>query len=173
MKNIKTGLIMGISLVISTLCLGQGNFDQIQSDFENATGSWQGSLTYLDYTSGKPFSMAANLEITRISKTNQYIFSNNYPSESNANSKDTVTISGDGKFLGQEKVISRTVLPNGNVEIVTEEQGKDGNDFKPASFRRTYTIGKTVYINSKEVQFEGTKDWIKRHEYSYTRIPGK
>ena len=32
-------------------------------DLENAVGIWEGKLTYLDYTSGKPFSMLANITI--------------------------------------------------------------------------------------------------------------
>lgn len=75
----------------------------------------------------------------------------------------------DGQFIDEELVQTRKALTNGDIEIVTEEKAKDGNDNKQATFRHTYIIGKTHYSKRKDVQFEGDTNWIKRHEYSYTR----
>ena len=33
-------------------------------DLAASTGSWQGKLTYLDYSSGKPYTMPANIKIS-------------------------------------------------------------------------------------------------------------
>jgi hypothetical protein len=112
--------------------------------------------------------MAADNKVTRIGKTNKFIFSNIYPKEPNANSSDTITISDDGKYIDKEEVKSRKILADGTIEIITEEPGTDGNDNKPAIIRHTYTFGKKVFIKRKEVQFLGQTEWIKRNEYNYT-----
>ena len=166
-----------LTLIITSLVITSINA-QIKSktsvkDFKILAGSWQGTLTYLDYSSGKPYTMPADMDIIRIEKTNKFSFSNIYPKEKSANSVDTVTISKDGNYIDKELVKSRLRLPNGNIEIITEELGEDGNDNKPATFRHTYTFGKTTYSNRKDVQFAGDTKWINRHEYSYTRKPGR
>ena len=150
---------------------GQINHQSPVNDFDMLEGKWQGSLTYLDYSSGKPYTMAADIDIKRIGKTNIFIFTNNYPNEKNANSIDTVVISKDGKFIGKELVKSRNILPNGFIEIVAEESGLDGNDNKRAIIRHTYTFGEKNFTNRKDVQFVGGTEWINRHEYSYNRKP--
>lgn len=173
MKNIKYSLAFCLTLLIVTISNAQINFKTLSKDFQGISGSWKGSLTYLDYSSGKPYTMPAEIEIKRIGKTNKFVFSNIYPNETNANSIDTVTISTDGKYIDKELVKSRRKLTNGNIEIITEELGKDGNDNKPATFRHTYTFGKTIYKNRKDVQFSGQAEWINRHEYSYPKRSGR
>lgn len=138
-------------------------------DFEILVGMWQGSLTYLDYSSGKPYTMPADVEIKRIPKTNNFIFSNLYPKEPKANAADTVIISADGKNIDNQVIKSIKKLKDGGLEIITEEAGKDGNDNKSATFRHTYTLSKKVFVKKKEVQFVGETVWIKRHEYAYTK----
>lgn len=157
------------ALLATTMCSAQQSFKTILNDFYTLSGTWEGSLTYLDYKSGKPYTMPANLVIKRIGKTNTFVFSNIYPNETNANSIDTLAISVDGKYIDKEVVKSRRKLPNGVVEIITEEFGKDGNDNKPATFRHTYTLGPTTYTTRKDVQFTGTTAWINRHEYAYKK----
>ncbi|RXK81707.1 hypothetical protein [Filimonas effusa] len=136
-------------------------------DFKALIGSWQGALTYLDYQSGKPYTMPANLKVYRIGKSNNYVLSNIYPNEKSANSTDTLKIASDGRSIGTERIISKRKLENGDLEIVTGKSGTDGNDNKPALFRYTYTIGRSVYKKKKEVQFSGETTWVKRHEYIY------
>lgn len=138
-------------------------------DLQKACGHWTGSLTYIDYSSGKPYTMPADLEVKRIGKTNRFAFANLYPDEPNANDTDTLTLAADGKSLNGETVKSRRKLSNGDIEVVTEEAGRDGNDNKPATFRHTYLFGKTKFSRKKEVQFQGETTWIKRHEYRYER----
>lgn len=173
MKKIKHHLTFTLTLLIMTISNAQTNFKTLSKDFIKISGSWKGSLTYLDYSSGKPYTMPADLDIKRIDKTNRFVFSNIYPNEKSANSIDTITISKDGKFIEKELIKSRRKLANGNIEIITEKIGKDGNDNKPATFRHTYTIGSTTYKNRKDVQFVGETEWINRHEYSYTKKPNR
>ena len=162
-----------IALCIGTLAHAQTNYKTVVKDFELLSGSWTGSLTYLDYSSGKPYTMPADLLITRIGQTNQFAVENLYPNEKSANATDTLVISKDGKSIDGALIKSRKKLPNGDLEIITEETGTDGNDNKPATFRQTYTFGKTTFTKRKDVQFEGESEWIKRHEYSYSRIDRK
>ena len=96
-------------------------------------------MTYLDYSTGKPYTMPANLDIKRLGKTNKFLFANSYPNEKSANSIDTLSVSKDGKYINKEFIKSRSKLPNGDLEIITEEKEKNGNDNKPATFKHTYT----------------------------------
>jgi hypothetical protein len=136
-------------------------------DFEVLVGMWQGSLTYLDYSSGKPYTMPADVEIKRIPKTNSFVFSNLYPKEPKANAADTIIISTDGKYIDKQLIKSVKKLKDAGLEIITEETGKDGNDSKQATFRHTYIISKKVFVKKKEIQFVGETTWVKRHEYAY------
>lgn len=167
-----------VPILISTFFIIHDSYAQfkpkaILKDFQKAEGRYQGTLTYLDYSSGKPYTMPANIEITQIKKTNQFIFSNAYPKEKSANSLDTMTISNDGKYIDEELIISRKKLANGNTEIITKEKGIDGNDDKPAIIRHTYNFSKSTFSITKDIQFVGENAWIKRNEYLYTRVqPG-
>ena len=173
MNNIKAYLAILLAASCFTVCSSQEKKGGVLQDFAALAGNWEGSLTYLDYTTGKPYTMPANVAIKRIGQTNRFSFSNSYPKEQSANTTDTLTISGDGRYIDTELVKERNVLTNGDIEIVTEEKGKDGNDNKSALFRHTYTVGKTQFTRRKEVQFEGEPNWIKRHEYTYQRKSGQ
>ena len=169
MLLLKIILILISFLSITSPCSSQSESEISARDFDVIIGSWQGSLTYLDYTSGKPYTMPANLNVSRTEDANKFIFTSIYPDEPNANSSDTISISPKGERIGSERVKSRAVLLNGNVEIITEDSGQDGNDKKSATFRFTYVLGKTEFGIVKEVRFDGEEDWIERHQYSYTR----
>lgn len=132
-------------------------------------GSWTGTLTYLDYTTGKPYSMPADVEIVKIDSMRKYIFKRIYPDEPQANSADTVTFSFDGTMINDETVISKKYLQNDAVEFKTELDGVDGNESKPALIRHTYTLGEEILIIRKDVKFEDQSDWINRHEFYFKR----
>ena len=92
-----------------------------------------------------------------------------YPDEPKANGKDTLFISGNGSMLNKAKIISKKLLPDGSIQIITDINGKDGNDNKSAILRHIYTIGKNNFSNRKEVKFEGADQWIMRNEYVFSR----
>lgn len=173
MTKLKIGFTILITLLYGPFIYAQEITKISAKDFKVLEGSWQGSLTYLDYSSGKPYTMPADAAIKRLGKTNQFIFSNIYPNETSANSIDTVTISIDRQFIGTQLVKSKKRFRNGTVEIISEELGTDGNNNKAATFRNTYTISKTFFKKRKDVQFIGEANWINRHEYSYKRKPRK
>ncbi|WP_338839693.1 hypothetical protein [Flavobacterium ginsenosidimutans] len=169
MKKITVIIALAIILFVSNSTNAQENSQQLIEDFQKLSGNWNGSLTYLDYSSGKPYTMSADIEVKRINDSNEFEFINTYPKEKSANSTQIITISKDGKYIGKEQIVSRTELTDGQIEIVTQRQGKDGNDNKEALIRQTYTISKTVFSIRKEVLFSGENKWIMRHEYVYSK----
>ncbi len=140
-----------------------------KADLAMLCGSWKGSLTYLDYRSGKPYTMPANTIISTIPNSNHLLEEMIYPDEPKANGKDTLLVNAGFTSFDGYTIVSRKSLADGSVEIVTKHNGQDGNDNKDAIIRKTYTIGKNKFINRKDVQFVGTTEWIKRNEYSYTK----
>jgi hypothetical protein len=173
MKRIKFYTVIILTFLTGIICNAQTDFKTLSEDFTQLSGSWKGTLTYLDYSSGKPYTMPADIEVKRIKKTKKFIFSNIYPNEKSANSIDTTIISKDGKYIDKALIKSRRKLENGDIEIITEELGKDGNDNKPATFRHTYTFGYKTFKKRKDVQCIGETNWINRHEYSYKRKPSR
>ena len=143
------------------------------ADFKTLIGYWEGSLTYLDYTSNKPFSMPANILVKDFKNSNLIICSLIYPKEPNANSLDTMFISEDGRLLNNDFVKIKSRYNNDSIKVVTEITGTDGNDNKGAIIRHTYILGKHSYSIKKEVQFVGQNQWILRNEYNLLRVrPG-
>jgi hypothetical protein len=138
-------------------------------DFEPAFGTMKGTLTYLDYTSGKPFTMPAIIILSAgTSGSGTIIRSLSYPEEPKANGTDTIIISAGGTMIDDEKLVSRSVNA-AQTEIITERDGIDGNDRRKAKIRHIYSISNTVFRIRKEVRFEGTDQWIQRNEYRFSR----
>ncbi len=169
MKQSKSILFLLAYFAIVNFCNGQTAAKISSTDFKPLIGFWKGSLTYLDYSTGKPYTMPADIEIKRKGKTQTYSFENKFPNEPKANSTDTISISKTGDRINAEIIRSRKKLVSGNLEIITEENGVDGNDNKKAIFRHTYLIGENLFSKKKEVKFDGTNEWIKRHEYTYQK----
>ena len=138
-------------------------------DFKPAFGKWTGTITYLDYTSGKPFTMPANVSINKNKKdAKQLILAFEYPKEPQANGNDTLIISADGSMIDNAKLVSKEDQ-NGIMQIITEESGIDGNDNKKALIRYIYRISKSSFIKRKEVKFEGEEKFIMRNEFKMVR----
>ena len=169
MKKFKIFITATLLFLSCSAIFAQTATKVTKKDFQLFIGNWNGTLTYLDYSSNKPYTMPADIEIRHLKKSNVFIFSNLYPDEPKANLSDSLTISENGKMINKATVKSKRKLTNGNIKIVTELMSIDGNDNKPATIRVTYTVGKNIYTNIKDVQFVGQNKWIKRHEYSYTR----
>jgi hypothetical protein len=132
-------------------------------DLSNSVGSWEGKLTYLDYSSGKPYTMSANIKISLTENSNGYIMGYEYPNEPQANSKDTTYIVN--KLFGKDKIVEFKKAADGGFLLVTEIVGEDGNDNKKATLRHTYILKSNTFSIIKDVKFEGTDKWIKRNEY--------
>ena len=133
------------------------------TDLSNSVGSWEGKLTYLDYSTGKPFSMLANIKIALTSDKKGYVMGYEYPKEPHANAKDTTYILN--KLFGTDKIVDFSKDISGGFTMVTEKEGNDGNDNKKAILRHTYVLKSNSFTITKEVKFVGTDKWIKRNEY--------
>ena len=139
-------------------------------DFTAAIGQWKGKLTNLDYKTGKPYTMPANVFVSVNANNNQQIiFAYQYPDEPKANGSDTLEIKGNGSLFDDATVTVKKVNTDGTIRIETERNGIDGNDNKKAIIKHVYLIGSKQFINRKEVKFTGEQNWIKRNEYSFSR----
>ena len=138
------------------------------ADFKSLIGYWSGTLTYLDYQNGEPFSLPVELRVVQIEETNNFTFYFSFPNEPHANSEETVSISDDGTMLKGNLVISKRSLDDAKLEVVTESMGTD--DEKPATIRQTYIIAADVFIYKKDVLFEGTQEWLNRNEFNFKKV---
>ena len=137
-------------------------------DLSSSVGSWEGKLTYLDYSSGKPFTMSANINIGLTADNLGYVMGYEYPNEPHDNMKDTTFIVGN--YFGNEKIVEFERYLDGEYKMITEVVGNDGNDNKKGVLRHTYLLKSNTFSVMKEVKFDGTDKWIKRNEYLLNRI---
>lgn len=132
-------------------------------DLLNSVGRWEGKLTYLDYSSGKPYTMLANINFDLTSDKKGYVMGYEYTKEPHENSKDTIFIIDN--LFDKEKIVEFKKDSGGGFSLVTEIVGEDGNENKKAILRHTYQLISNTYSIKKEVKFEGSDIWIKRNEY--------
>lgn len=102
-------------------------------DLLNSVGRWEGKLTYLDYSSGKPYTMLANINIDLTSDKKGYVMGYEYPKEPQENSKDTIFIIDN--LFDKEKIVEFKKDSGGRFTLVTEIKGEDGNENKKAILR--------------------------------------
>ncbi len=136
-------------------------------DLKSILGSWEGTITYLDYQTNTPFSMPANLIVEEGKNESTLILKNIFPDEPKANYSEKIKISKNGTLLNKQTITQRIEDEDGLVQIQTEFQGKD--DHKEAIIRYTYILSENIFLIRKEVQFQPDEDWIKRSEFSYSR----
>ena len=55
--------MLSMALMFTLTGLSQTTTRCSSNDLKQLTGFWKGTLTYLDYSSGKPYTMPANLEV--------------------------------------------------------------------------------------------------------------
>lgn len=159
-------LIVANLVLLVSLC-GYAQLKITPEDLKMAIGSWEGSITYLDYQTGKPFTMTANVIVEQGRDKNSLVLKNIYPNEPKANNSERIKASKNGMFLNKSVVTSREEQENGRIQIQTEDEGKDNN--KRALIRYTYILGTDVFLIRKEVQFEPSGEWIKRSEFNYQK----
>ncbi len=164
--------LLMIVLLILAACLGRAapvlaNLEA--KDLQQlASTQWQGTLTYLDYSSGKNVSIPSNLIVTPVAADPlAWTFEYQYPDEPKANAKETIIISKDGTMIDGEMIIEKTFLGDNTLKLVTQKSGMD-ND-KPALFRFTYLLNNTRFSIKKEVQYPGIPEFFARNEYLWKR----
>ena len=152
------------SLFLFVFSVGYSQSFQVK-DLAKSIGFWEGKLTYLDYSSGKPYSMAANITLSLTQDQKGLIMSYEYPKEPHANAKDTTYVTGN--LFGKDRIVAFNQEQNGDFQLMTEVDGEDGNDNKKAVLRHTYLLKENHFSIVKEVKFVGTDKWIKRNEYVF------
>lgn len=138
------------------------------SDFKFLQGSWEGSLTYEDYTSHTSEKIKATAEI-KLENDSSFLLSIGYPDEPAMNSKTKYTIDKNEMTINDKKIIERTLLPDGTLKIVLEEKGKDGNDSKPATFHHVWMISSKRFTLTKLVKFDTDNNFFQRNQYVFSR----
>lgn len=139
----------------------------VPEDLKIILGDWTGTLTYLDYSSGKPYTMPANLSVKQGKNDFELLLLITYPNEPKANRSEKIKISKDGKQLNKKHIKAKEELPNGQAQMITEYEGKDNK--KKALIRNTYILSGKQFTIRKEVQFENSDKWIIRNEYNYNK----
>lgn len=165
MKKTWTCILIGFAIFLSFESFGQKTISS--QDLESIKGEWTGTLTYIDYSSNKPYTMPANLIVESGRNENHLLLFNIYPDEPKANDKDKMILSKDGKRINGKDVKSRQMLSNGQVQITVEYVGKDNR--KKVLIRNIYELGEKQFVIRKEVQDANTKEWKRRSEFSYKR----
>lgn len=127
-----------------------------------------GSLSYLDYRTSKMVTIPSNLTVTQLAGDKlTWVFEYQYPDEPKANSRETVTISKDGRTINGETVVEKAKLAGNTLRIVTEKSGPDDN--RSALFHFTYLLNANSLSIKKEVRYEGMMEFFGRNQYSWKR----
>ncbi len=133
-----------------------------------AGGSWSGSLTYLDYTSGRSTQLRAALEVERKPGASRvWVLKLAFADEPGADGESELVLSDDGRSLDGETVIERRELEDGLLCIVTQAEGQD--DEKPATLRHVYRIGAREATAQKLVRPQGASGFFERNVYRWRR----
>jgi hypothetical protein len=138
------------------------------TDFRTVEGKWKGTLTYLDYTSHQSVTIPANtlVEIVSDSSFDQYVY---YTEEPDKNKKSRYVIKDNGRLLEEKRLTERYLLPDGQLKMVLESKGPDGNDHRPATFRHIMLLSANRFSITKLVRFDGEAEFFQRHQYSFSR----
>jgi len=166
-KNI---FLLLFTCFITLFSIAQQNKPEVKlKDLYGLIGCWEGTLTYLDYTSNKPYTMPAQFIVNDFRQSKIIGCKMMYPDEPKANSLDTIIVANGGRTLNGDTIIAKNKTAGDNLEIITESLAVDGNDSKPATIRHTYLISTESYIVKKEVRFAGQTTWLLRNEYRFKR----
>ena len=174
MKKFISDFTIYLLIIIPSIALSQENsksneYKITPNDLEILIGYWEGTLTYLDYSTGEPFKMPANLKIEQGKNKYQLKLYNIYANEPKANNTSKFVISKDGKKIDGKPIFSRKTNQNNELEFIVEYPGKDGNDKKKATIRQIYVLGNSSFVIRKEVKFQDQNEWIKRNEFNYRK----
>jgi hypothetical protein len=166
MKALVLALLLG-SQILGLVSTKEARIKR--DDLQILTGAqWSGTLTYLDYRSKKKVSIPANLNVRPNGEDKwSWVFEYEYPDEPQANSKEIVRLSKDGRSLNGEVVLERTSLPDNTVRFVTEKKGEDNN--RSAYIRFTYLLNAKSFSITKGVRYEDEDQFFERNGFDWKR----
>ncbi len=128
--------------------------------------TWEGTLTYKNYSDGKPVSLPCQLTLTRVDEhTIEYV--QEYPTEPKANSKGKWEIGKDGSTFNGSEIVSKRINSDQDLEFTVRSEGQD-NGIDSTMFI-TYTIGNESLSYVKEVLHHGTTERFVRNKYEYQK----
>jgi len=161
-------VLLGVALAASAATAQSA---ALRADLDRLVGpGWSGTLTYRDYTTDARTTIKAALLLAKLPDapdgSARWDFRIAYADEPHANSGDTISLAADGRRFRKATVVERTQLPNGEVQLVTEEDGRDNE--KPARLRVVYRISERKASLQKLVRYEGG-EFFERHIYEWTR----
>ena len=144
----------------------------VSADIDRLTGApWAGTLTYLDYTSRTQTSISSSLLMTRLPEQSDgnvaWEMRVSYANEPHANRAETAVLGRGGSVFRKGQVMERSVLPDGTVRVVTEQDGQD--DDRDARFRFVYLLGDKQCSIQKLVRFKTEETFFERHIYRWSR----
>ncbi len=168
MKNSKS--IQFILILFSCILGFQSVIAQDKISYEDFSvlnnTSWKGTLTYSDYQSGELVPISATMQVfvseKGIEQNIQYTY------EPNKNVKAVTKIRKNGRYLGKQEVVSKTIGTDGTITIITLAKAKDDN--KKATLHFTYIFSSNSYKVTKEVQFDDSTERFFRNSYEYVII---
>ena len=133
---------------------------------------WNGSLTYLDYTTKKPVTLATTLNAKQPTPQELVLdFVYQEPDGSQVKGSDKVELSTDGTRLTWDgvplQISHKTRLPNETLQLVLEGRGLD--DKKSCLIKRTVLLSAHQFSVLKEVKYDGTAAFITRNRYNFQR----
>lgn len=142
------------------------------ADIDLLTGGiWRGTLTYLDYTSHVQTTIKSSLLLTRLPAQPDgaaaWDMRLGYADEPHANSGETAVLARGGGVFRDGNVVERTVLPDGTVRVVTEQDGRD--DDRAARIRLVYLLGARQCSIQKLVRIPPDRAFFERHIYRWSR----
>ncbi|WP_435414200.1 hypothetical protein [Polaribacter aestuariivivens] len=137
------------------------------SDFEILNNTnWKGTLMYLNYSDGKEVTLQTTMSI--ILKKNKIITEIKFPREPKANSTTKIKIRKNGTYFGDEKIISKEILNDKTVKIITFYDGNDNG--KKARMYKTYIFSTSTFSITKEVQYLNSNKKFIRNQQNYIRM---
>lgn len=174
-KMIRSKIAIAIlgGILLSTNAMAQGPSGIQPEELKNFEGSWKGSLTYKDYSTGKETSIAATVVCHLAKPENEsrtWVMNFDYPGEKGHDHSEEYRINKEGTGISNKLLVEKTLLPDGSLKIILEEKGKDGNDQKPAIFHHIIKLSASTLTITKMVRFEGDQVFIKRNEYQFSKL---
>jgi hypothetical protein len=136
-------------------------------DLRVLTGeSWSGSLTYLDYGSGRRVSIPVDVKIDAPGRsTLKYAI--RYPGEEEHNARERLKISGKGRKINGEPITRREQAADGTITLTTIAEGKDDN--RKADIQMVYVIAPNQFRILKNVRFSAEEGFFNRNEFNFER----
>jgi hypothetical protein len=90
-----------------------------------------------------------------------------YADEPHADGSETAVLTRGGREFRDERVLERTMLPDGTVRVITAQEGQDDN--RPAEFRFIYLLSQKECSIQKLVRVAPEDAFFERNIYRWSR----